>query len=332
MTPPKPLAPFELDPNQVAPDMLELVQPEPDGTPPAVVPAPPPLRRRPWLRLLLGAGSAFILGLLGLQAHDFILAQFDRSIWLGGAFSLLLALTVLGALGIAGRELLSIRRLAKVDHLRQRGERLLVGSSHGQADRLIRDIEALYAQRPELDQAVWRFQQQASDALNDSERLQLFAQTVLAPLDKRAYQLVQTAARDIAFLTALTPISAIDSLIVLVRTLSTLRAIARHYGVRPGFAATMQLVRRAARNIIIAGVGDLLSHAALETAGASLLRILSARVGQGAINGLLAARIGLSIMQICRPLPFAEAELPSLQKLRSEIIADLTAKAPAGQP
>jgi putative membrane protein len=107
-----------------------------------------------------------------------------------------------------------------------------------------------------------------------------------------------------------------------------LRAIARLYGVRPGFAATMGLLRRAARNIVIAGVGDLVSHAAVETAGASLLRILSARLGQGAINGLLAARIGLSIMQICRPLPFTEQELPSLQRLRTEILKDLGGDTP----
>jgi putative membrane protein len=51
--------------------------------------------------------------------------------------------------------------------------------------------------------------------------------------------------------------------------------------------------------------------------------MLSARAGQGAINGLLAARIGLSVMQICRPLPFAEDELPSLKRLRSEIFKEL---------
>jgi putative membrane protein len=278
---------------------------------------------------VLGAGGTFLLSLLGLQAYDFVLAQFARSPWLGGAFSLLLGLVVLGLLGIIGRELWSIARLAKVDHLRQRGERLMAAGTHGQAEPLLRDIEQLYRARAELDRPIVNFHEQASDALNDGERLQFFAQTVLAPLDRQAYRLVRNAARDISVLTALTPISALDSLIVLVRTLSAMRAIARLYGVRPGFAATMQLIRRAARNIVIAGVGDLMSHAALETAGASILRILSARAGQGAINGLLAARIGLSIMQICRPLPFTEPELPSLQRLRTEILNELGRSAKA---
>ena len=93
---------------------------------------------------------------------------------------------------------------------------------------------------------------------------------------------------------------------------------------RPGFAATIRLAKRGVRNIVIAGVGDIVSHAAVEAAGASLLKMLSARAGQGAVNGLLAARIGLSVMQICRPIPFAENEIPTLKNLRTELLRELS--------
>jgi putative membrane protein len=199
----------------------------------------------------------------------------------------------------------------------------MTSEAHGEAEDFLRKVEKLYRDRQDLDQPIWRFHDQASDALNDRERLELFAHHVFGPMDKAAYQIVKAGGRDIAVLTALTPIGALDSLIVMVRTVGMMRAIARLYGVRPGFAATFRLIRRGVRNIVIAGVGDLLSHAAVETAGASLLRVLSARAGQGAVNGLLAARIGLSVMQICRPLPFAEDELPSLKKLRTEIFKEL---------
>ncbi|MDH3661141.1 MAG: DUF697 domain-containing protein, partial [Alphaproteobacteria bacterium] len=72
------------------------------------------------------------------------------------------------------------------------------------------------------------------------------------------------------------------------------------------------------------GVGELVSHAAVETAGASLLKMLSARAGQGAVNGILAARIGLSVMQICRPIPFAADDMPTLKSLRTEIMKGIT--------
>lgn len=321
-----PIAPFELDPKKLDPGDIKMVQPELDGPPPAPltpVVEPGQSQSRPWLRLLLGAGSLFVVGLLGLDAYDFAAGLFERSVWLGGAFSALLGLVTAGAVGVVGREVLSLRRLGRVEDLRVEGERLMLSEAHGQAEDFLRKVEKLYRDRHELDEPIWRFHDQASDALNDRERLELFAHNVFGPIDRAAYQIVKTSGRDIAVLTALTPIGALDSLIVLVRTVSMMRGIAKLYGVRPGLAATLTLARRGIRNIVIAGVGELVSHAAIETAGASLLRVLSARAGQGAVNGLLAARIGLSIMQICRPLSFTEDDLPSLKKLRSEIFKEL---------
>ncbi len=319
--------PFEIDPETLKPGEFEVLQPEPDGTLPAPL-APAESadepKRRPWLKLFLGGAAAFALGVVGLDAYDYAVSLFERSVWLGGAFSALLALAVTGALGVVGREVLSLRKLARVDDLRTEGERLMTSEAHGQAENFLRKVEKLYRDRTELDQPIWRFHDQASDALNDRERIELFAGTVFKPIDEEAYRIVKRSSRDIGVLTALTPVGALDSLIVLVRTVTMMRSIARLYGVRPGFAGTIRIAKRGVRNIVIAGVGELVSHAAVETAGASLLSILSARAGQGAVNGLLAARIGLSIMQICRPIPFTQNELPSLKKFRTEILKDLS--------
>jgi putative membrane protein len=78
-------------------------------------------------------------------------------------------------------------------------------------------------------------------------------------------------------------------------------------------------LRRTLAHVLAAGVGELLSDAALETAGASLLSVISTRIGQGAVHGLLAARLGLAAVQICRPLPFVEGELPSMKQLRADL-------------
>jgi putative membrane protein len=48
-----------------------------------------------------------------------------------------------------------------------------------------------------------------------------------------------------------------------------------------------------------------------------LLSVLSARAGQGAVHGLLAARLGLAALLVCRPLPFVEGELPSMKQVRA---------------
>ena len=84
----------------MAPGRLELVEPEPGPQPLVPVPAPAaPARARPWRRLLVWSGGLFLVGLLGLQAHDLLVELFDRSVWLGGAAALLLAGVAAGALG-----------------------------------------------------------------------------------------------------------------------------------------------------------------------------------------------------------------------------------------
>ena len=142
---------------------------------------------------------------------------------------------------------------------------------------------------------------------------------MLAPLDRRANQLVLRGARDIGALTALSPLGLLDSALVLARTVIMLRAIAQLYGVRPGAVSSLTLLRRTVRNVLAAGVGDLVSDAAVEATGATLLSALSARAGQGVVNGLLAAKLGLAAMQVCRPLPFTRDQLPSLRQLRAEL-------------
>ena len=319
MTTREPIAPFELDPGTIDPERITVIEPDPAAPMPEQPPEPNEPRRRPWRRLLVLGAGALVVALLGLETHDFLTGLFKRSTLLGSGFSVLLALTAAGALGLAGNEVVSLRRLTRFGDLRATGTHLYASQVHGQVDPLLDSIERVYRDRPDLQPSIERFHTQASDALNDGERIQLFARTVLAPLDKQAYQLVRTGARDIGALTALSPLGVLDGLIVLGRTLAMLRAIARIYGVRPRTAATVSLLRRTLRNVVAAGVGELVSDAAVEALGASLLSFLSSRAGQGVVNGVLAARLGMSAMQLCRPLPFDRDQLPSMKQLRGEL-------------
>ncbi|MCC2665977.1 MAG: hypothetical protein K0S35_3899, partial [Geminicoccaceae bacterium] len=260
-------------PATLDPGRLELVEPEPAPAPLVPTPEPPPPRLRPWRRLLLWGGGLSLLALLGLEAYDLIAELFARSVWLGGALAVLLGVTLAGVLGLVGRELNSLRRLARAEHLRHEGARLLNSEVHGQAGALLARIERLYDGRAELEERLATFHGQASDALSDGEQLRLFAATVLGPLDQSAYQLVRRGARDIGALTALSPLGLLDGALVLARTLAMLRAIARLYGVRPGAVASLTLLRRTLGNVLAAGVGELMSDAAVEATGATLRQL-----------------------------------------------------------
>jgi putative membrane protein len=317
MTERQPVAPFELDPERA--DRLEVVPLEAPPPPVLLEPAGVPQSRRPWLRLFFGAGVVLLVGWLGVEAYDFVAGLLARSPILGVGFAVLLALVALGAIGALGRELADLRRLERAERLRLTGERLIASEAHGQADAYVEQLERMYRGRADLAEPLARFRRQTSDALNDGEQLRLFARMVLAPVDRQARRLVIRGARDIGALTALSPLGLLDSAIVLWRTLAMLRALARLYGVRPGPVASIRLLRRTLAHVLAAGVGELVSDAAVEAAGASLLSVISSRIGQGAVHGLLAARLGLAAVQICRPLPFVEGELPSMKQLRAEL-------------
>ena len=50
---------------------------------------------------------------------------------------------------------------------------------------------------------------------------------------------------------------------------------------------------------------------------------ISTRLGEGVINGILTSRIGLSAIDVCRPLPFVFAKPPRL----GDIVTELTKRA-----
>jgi putative membrane protein len=47
---------------------------------------------------------------------------------------------------------------------------------------------------------------------------------------------------------------------------------------------------------------------------------LSARLGEGVLNGLLTARFGLAAIELIRPVPFAALPRPTLSDLMSEVL------------
>ena len=53
--------------------------------------------------------------------------------------------------------------------------------------------------------------------------------------------------------------------------------------------------------------------------GKGLLGRLSARFGEGAVNGILTARIGLAAREVCRPIPQENSKRETLSSLVKEL-------------
>ena len=307
--------PFELDPDEAV-----VV----DEAKTAPVPASPQPKANGGPRVRLGwwwfwCGVALITALL-LTAQAIATTAF----WIvsqplfGWPLALVLSLTLAVGAVMLGREWVAARKLGSVPEMRRDAERMLASELHGQSPAL---IEPVLQRVPERGELVHRFREHDSDALTDGERLKLFERTVVVGMDDEAYRAVVRGSRDIGVLTAISPLGLLDAALVLWRTLAMLRAIARAYGLPMGAIASAMLLRRSVRNMLLAGLADLVTHGAADAMGAGFLRLVSARAGQGAANAMLAARLGCEAMSLVRPMPFVLGERPSLKRLASRILA-----------
>ncbi|WP_376961114.1 TIGR01620 family protein [Azospirillum sp. A26] len=293
------------------------------GDPADLLPAPAtPVRTTRRLgRWLFGALAALVLVALGFDTADLLARAFATSLALGVLVGLLAATAGIAALAMLVTELLSLRRLRRIEELRAEAGRLELDAPGSRADRFAGSLVALYADRRELAPALARVRDHVTDAHDEHEVVRLLDREVLSPLDRAAYQRVLRASRDTAVATALSPAALLDFAVVLWRNLKLVREIAALYGARPGYVGSLRLLRRMLANIAVAGVAESAHHVAVEALGGSLAAAISTRMGQGVINGLLTARVGLTAMHLCRPIAFGPDNRPSLNRIRKELLS-----------
>lgn len=300
----------------------ELVEEPADGDaalPVPVAAAPVAGRRRYGRWLALGVACVVAVG-LGFDTADLISRAFAASAALGTLVAASLVLAGGATLGLLAGEVSALRRLRRIETLRQEADRLLAAPRLSDGDRFAGALNALYADRPDLSPSLDRLRDLVTDAHDDGDVVRLIDREVLGPIDRRAYQLVVRAARDTAIATALSPAAVLDVAVVLWRNLKLVRDIASLYGARPGYAGSLRLLRRMLGNLAVAGVTESAHHVAVDALGGSLAAAVSTRIGQGVINGLLSARIGIAAMSTCRPVAFSADTRPNLGRVRAELL------------
>jgi putative membrane protein len=120
--------------------------------------------------------------------------------------------------------------------------------------------------------------------------------------------------------TAVSPRAAVDMLFVLVSALTVVRRLAYLYGGRPGTLGVMRLMREVVAHLALTGgmaAGDSLIQQVL---GHGIAAKVSVRLGEGVLNGLLTARLGLAAIEVTRPLPFATLPAPTLSDVAGDLL------------
>lgn len=283
--------------------------------------APPPARKGfGWAALFWSAlGGLMSLG-LGLAVTRLVEDLFARSTALGWFGATLAALAGLALFVVVGRELFGLFRLAKIEKLHARASEILVSDDRNAARDVAAELVRLARENPRLARGRTVLTQHVDDIIDGADLIRLAERELMAPLDEEARRLISQAAQRVSVVTAVSPRAAIDMIFVAVSALRLIRQLARLYGGRPGWLGLARLFRQTIAHLAVTGsvaIGDGLIQQAL---GHGLASRLSAKLGEGVLNGFLTARLGLAALDVIRPLPFAALPRPVL----SNLIKDLT--------
>lgn len=286
-----------------------------------------PVRTAPRVRFgrwfLAGLGGLASLA-IGLAIDSLIRDLFARTDWLGWMGLALVALAVLGLAGLIIRELVGLARLRRIDRLRDAMGAAAEADDTKAAKAAITELIGLYKDRPETARGRAAMKAHMAEVIDGRDLILLAERELLAPLDAAARRIVTDSAKRVSVITAVSPRAALDLIVVLAENIRIIRRLSALYGGRPGTIGFIRLAREVAGHLAVTGgmaAGDSLVSQFL---GHGLAARLSARLGEGVINGLLTARIGVAATDVCRPAPFIGTKGPRIQ----DFLAELTRSIP----
>ena len=283
--------------------------PEPDASAPPVKPKARKfsLGKLFWASLTGLAGLAFGLWLDGLIAD-----LFSRADWLGYMAMALSLLLVVAMLALAMRELSALARLKTMHRLQGCAALAYSENDLPKTRAVVGDLLALYQGRADTARSRAQLKNQLDDVMDGRDLVKLAERDLLGAMDSNS-------AKRTSIVTAISPRALIDVTFVVVENMRLIRRLSQLYGGRPGFFSSWRLAREVIGHLALTGgisAGDSVIQSAL---GHGLAAKVSARLGEGVINGMLTARVGRAAMTVCRPLPFLAGKPPSLKSIFSEL-------------
>jgi len=282
-------------------------------------------------RMVLSWGGLFVSSLLGLislaaglWATQLVEDLIARSYFFGG-IALLCALALLvAATALAFREFRAIARQNHIARLHIAFAEAHAKNEIAPARARVEELCRLYEDRPALARTRATTLEYAKGIMDGRDLVDLAERSLVAPLDEDARREIAAAAKRVSVVTTVSPRALLDVLFVAGQAIVLTRRIAEIYGGRPGLLGFFKLARSVVAHLAITGslaVGDSILQ---QIVGHGIAARLSARLGEGVLNGLLTARVGLSAMAVCRPMPFNAEKQPGVTEVAPFLFGDKT--------
>ncbi len=298
-------------------------EPEPDEAALIVVPPKPPAPSRSmrWGGILLGALATLVSLWAGLAITQLVEEFFARSAILGWMALGVAGIAGLAALVIILREVWALARLHRIEHIQADAAHALNTDDSATAKRAVAQLQGLYAARADARIGLQDLKQYADDIIDGRDRIKLAERHLVSPRDDEAHRIIAHAARRVTLLTTVTPTAALDILFVAALNLRMMREVATLYGGRPSLLATLRLARMVLGHLAVTGGLALSDNLLQHVVGKGLIGRLSSRFGEGAVNGILTARVGLAARDVCRPIPQETSAKETLGSLMRELVS-----------
>jgi putative membrane protein len=300
-------------------DEPDLVAAEP---PPATAP-----RKRSLLgKLLFGAVGVLVSLALGLWIDRLIRDLFEQMPWLGWLAAGAAVVAVLSLAVILGREFLAISRLAEVEKLQRRALDAIARDDPKAARAVVDELSAFVAAKPETAAGRRALADLSGEIIDGGNLVRLAETEILGPLDARAKVMILDAAKRVSLVTAVSPRALVDIAYVVFEAGRLIRRLSELYGGRPGTLGFFRLARSVLAHLAITGsiaAGDSFVQ---QIVGHGLAARLSAKLGEGVVNGMMTARIGIAAMETARPLPFSAVKRPGMGDFLSALTSFATKK------
>jgi len=207
----------------------------------------------------------------------------------------------------------------QIEELRSLAADISLQHNCGAATGLLEKMDILYHSKPQ--NIHWqRCKKSIPDYNDDREVLAHLDRLFLCKLDEEAQRRISKHSTQIGIAVAVSPWASMDMLLSFWRNLQMIMDVAQVYGVRPSLRNRLKLIRRVLNHMAVSAASELaISELLQDVGGQEMLSVLSARFGQGLGVGIYSAKIGISVMHVCRPIPFEKDNSPSLAHMAGQL-------------
>ena len=251
--------------------------------------------RRKWYKKSGTFLAIALILLLIVQGYSALQNAFSSSPLLGWFYLVIIAFAIWAVLVAAITEISSCATFKQREIYR-----------NAKTKKDIRDwlMKQKYNREPKIKESFTQWLQKSDSYTSTEDIKAAYSELILEPIiDKEVAKIISSNSLQTAAFVATSPFILTDMLFVLASNLRMTNQIAERYGMEISLSVRFKIYQSIFRNMMTSGGAELLTDMASPlTVG--LIGKFSAKIGQGMLGGLYAARLGIKVAQMCRPIPF----------------------------